>query len=91
MAARNKAWTPDRVRERIQASMLANRLADHAFGKCEMSNTQVTAALGLLKKCVPDLASIEHSGDVTQHFVMELPIAAESTETWSQQSGHALQ
>lgn len=45
------------AREKIRASMLINRLEDHSLGEVEMSSTQVQAALGLLKKCVPDLTA----------------------------------
>jgi hypothetical protein len=38
-------------------------LQDHALGKKEMSATQVTAALGLLRKVVPDLSATTLSGD----------------------------
>jgi len=42
------------------------RLTNHVFGRAEMSRTQVTAALGLLKKSLPDLAAVEnkHRGAV---------------------------
>jgi hypothetical protein len=43
--------------------MLINRLEDHVDGKNDMSSTQVQAALGLLKKAVPDLAAHQLSGD----------------------------
>lgn len=64
------------VRRKIQASQLVNRLTSHALGKLKknrMDATQVAAALGLLKKCVPDLAQVEHSGEVgsTIKFVKE--------------------
>jgi hypothetical protein len=52
MAARNKAWTPAKVRERIQVSMLINRLHDHAFGKCEMTATQVKSACYLVSQAI---------------------------------------
>lgn len=51
------------VRDKIRASQLVNRLEDHALGEVAMSATQVQAALGLLKKCVPDLSSTELSGN----------------------------
>lgn len=51
------------VRKKIQASQLANRLQSHAFGEVEMSTTQVTAARVLLAKTVPDLSSVELTGD----------------------------
>jgi hypothetical protein len=50
------------VRDKIRASQLVNRLEDHVLVETELSATQVSAALGLLKKCVPDLAATEHSG-----------------------------
>lgn len=52
----------DAVRARIRAGGIVKRLEDHVLGKVEMSATQVSAALGLLRKSVPDLASVEHSG-----------------------------
>lgn len=55
-------WSDD-VRSKIGASMILNRLKDHIAGKINLSPTQVRAAEILLKKTLPDLASIEHSGD----------------------------
>jgi hypothetical protein len=62
--ARKRIWTPDIVRQRIQTSMIANRLTDHVLGKCEMSATQVSAALGLLRKTLPDMSAVAHSGSI---------------------------
>lgn len=68
MAARLNPRHQDMVRDKIRASQLVNRLEDHVLGKgkdnkpIELSSTQVAAALGLLKKCVPDLRATEHSG-----------------------------
>jgi hypothetical protein len=59
MAARLNPRHQEMVRDKIRASQLVNRLEDHAFGKVEMSATQVQAALGLLKKCVPDLSAAD--------------------------------
>lgn len=39
------------------------RLENHALGECEMTKTQIAAAGILLRKCVPDLSSVELSGD----------------------------
>jgi hypothetical protein len=50
------------VRSRIRAGGIAKRLECHVLGTVEMSASQVTAALGLLRKVVPDVAAIEHSG-----------------------------
>lgn len=51
-----------RVRARIRAGGIVHRLEQHVLGKVEMSASQVSAALGLLRKCVPDLATVEHTG-----------------------------
>lgn len=64
MAARKlRPKHTDEIRNKIRASQLVNRLENHVFGEVEMNSTQVTAALGLLKKCVPDIQAIQHSGD----------------------------
>jgi len=67
MAARLNLRHQDTVRAKIQASQLINRLQDHVDGKVELTNTQVTAALGLLKKSLPDLQAIEGPGDQGEH------------------------
>lgn len=63
MAARLNPRHQEMVREKIRASQLINRLEDHVLEGKELTATQVTSALGLLKKCVPDLKSIEHTGE----------------------------
>lgn len=50
-------------RLKIANSNILNVLLQHVKGEREMSATQVTAGLGLLKKVFPDLQSIELSGD----------------------------
>ena len=50
-------------RVKIQNSNILNALIEHAEGVREMSSTQVSAGLGLLKKVMPDLQSVQHSGD----------------------------
>lgn len=50
-------------RAKIQNSNLLNALIEHAEGRREMGATQVTAALGLLKKALPDLSAVSISGD----------------------------
>ena len=62
MAARIHLTHPEIVRQRIRTSQLVLRLTNHAHGRVEMSATQVTAALGLLRKSLPDLTAISHSG-----------------------------
>jgi hypothetical protein len=49
-----------------------------------MVATQVRAAEILLKKALPDLSSIEHSGEATQnvHYYAEIPEKCATTEEW---------
>ena len=73
MAARTlRTKHTDEIRNKIRASQLVNRLENHVFGEIEMNSTQVTAALGLLKKCVPDIQAITHSGDENNPLTVAL-------------------
>lgn len=59
MAARLNRMHQEAIREKIRASQLVNRLENHILDDIDMTATQVTAALGLLRKCVPDLKAEE--------------------------------
>ena len=50
-------------RVKIQNSNILNALIEHAEGRREMSSSQVTAGLGLLKKAMPDLQAMTLAGD----------------------------
>ena len=64
MAARiHKIRHDDETRERIRTSQIINRLEGHILGEIELETTQVTAALGLLRKTIPDLTATKISGD----------------------------
>jgi hypothetical protein len=64
VAARGRKLELDKKwRERIRTSMLINRLSNHAAGRIKMEASQVRAAEVLLKKCLPDLSSTEHTGE----------------------------
>jgi hypothetical protein len=45
------------IREKIRASQILNVLEEHILDGRVLSKSQVSAALGLLKKCVPDLTA----------------------------------
>lgn len=70
----------DQIRARIQTSQLINRLTNYALdGKdpktkkpIEMSTAQVAAALGVLRKSLPDLSATEHSGSIATDPLGEL-------------------
>jgi hypothetical protein len=52
----------DEHRVKIQNSNILNALIEHVEGNREMSSTQVSAGLGLLKKVLPDMTYNEHAG-----------------------------
>ena len=73
MAARLNRKHQESIREKIRGSQLVNRLEDHIFGELDLTPTQVNAALGLLRKVVPDLKATEHSGEI------EVPVSGTVT------------
>ena len=76
MAARLNPRNQQSVREKIRATQLVNRLENHALGslKKPMDSTQVTAALGLLKKCVPDISVQTITGDKDKPIVHSIEV-----------------
>jgi hypothetical protein len=51
------------VRAKIQASQLIKALQDHALKGGEFEPTRLRAIEILLKKSLPDLVSVEHTGE----------------------------
>lgn len=49
-------------RDKIRNSNILSALINHVEGKQDMSSTQVTAGLGLLRKVMPDMTVAEISG-----------------------------
>lgn len=52
------------MRQRIQTSHIARRLQNHVLGLLELNATQIRAAEILLRKTIPDLSAVAHSGTV---------------------------
>lgn len=63
MAARIRTKHQDEVRARIQASVLIGLLESHAMGEIELSASRIRAIELLLKKTIPDLQSVELTGN----------------------------
>jgi hypothetical protein len=74
MAARLRARHQDEIRTKIQASQLINVLQNHALGtdETEMTATRMKAIELLLKKSVPDLSSIELTGDADAPLMIQV-------------------
>ena len=52
----------DEHRVKIQNSNILNALIEHVDGKREMSATQVSAGVALLRKVLPDLSAVTLEG-----------------------------
>lgn len=63
MAARKHLAHDQKTREKIRTSQLINRLEKSAFGEIELTPQQIKSIEILLKKALPDLASIQIAGD----------------------------
>lgn len=50
-------------RTKIQNSQILKYLIEHAEGRRDMTATQVTVGLGLLRKIMPDLAATADTGE----------------------------
>ena len=59
------------AREKIRTTQIVKRLQGHIDGDIEMVPSQVTAALGLLRKSIPDLAAVTHQGDADNPVKIE--------------------
>lgn len=94
MAARKLTAQSALVRERIRTTQLLNRLQNYLLGKkdrrtkreLDLKPHQVAGILGLLRKVVPDLQSIEHLGEIE---VKHQQVAADplTPEQWEEKFG----
>ena len=76
MAARLNNRHSDMVRAKIQASQLINVLQNHALNADgeELSASRLKAIEILLRKSVPDLQSIQHSGDSENPILQKIEL-----------------
>lgn len=65
----------DDVRKKIQAGELIKLLMDQAHGKKELTPARMKAIEILLRKSLPDLSSIELSGDGDNPLPVNLTVA----------------
>lgn len=61
-------------RAKIKNSNILNALIEHVEGRREMSSSQVSAGLGLLKKVMPDLTHAEHANDPENPMPSSIPV-----------------
>ena len=62
------------VRQKIQASVLIDKLQKCVDGDLKMDRNQLTAAIALLDRSVPKLQQIQHSGDETNPLLQRIEL-----------------
>lgn len=72
-------------RASIRIGLIRNRLMKHFLGEIELSQTQLKAAEILINKTLPNMASVEHTGEVTHNYVARVPQQMPEANEWAQQ------
>ena len=60
------------IRDKINAGILVERLTEFALGQLELTSQQMKAIEILLKKSVPDLTSVEMTGDADAPVLLKV-------------------
>ena len=81
---KRNAMNIEEARQKIRTTQLVNRLTNHVLGKVKMAPTQVSAALGLLRKTLPDMQATELSGEVKHAAISDKPMAEDD---WAEKYG----
>ena len=68
----------DEHRVKIQNSNILNALIEHVSGTRDMSSSQVTAGIALMKKVLPDLSAVEMSGDAENPLAIHVTIGGDA-------------
>ena len=74
MAARLNPRHTEMVRQKIQASVLIDKLQKCVNGDLKMDRNQLTAAIALLDRSVPKLQQIQHSGDENNPLLQRIEL-----------------
>lgn len=83
MPARVKKIRHDEnTRTKIKVGNIITRLHGLIAGTVDMPPHAVSAALGLLKKVLPDVTSVEISKEVTVSYIARMPQKQTTMEQW---------
>ncbi len=83
----NKIRHDENTRAKIQAAKIIGRLQGLINGTIEMPPHAVTAALGLLRKVLPDVNSVEINHEISISKVIRTPTISNDTASWLEQHG----
>lgn len=88
MAARvTKIRHDENTRQKIRVAKYLNILDEAAEGKRKLENNQVKAIEILLAKSLPNLQSVEISGEISTSKVIRTPQVATTNAAWLEQHG----
>jgi hypothetical protein len=87
----NKIRHDENTREKIKAAHIINRLQAFFFGTndpvtkqlVKLDMAQVNVGLALLKKSLPDLTSVEISGEISTSKVIRAPAVSATVSDWA--------
>jgi nitrogen-specific signal transduction histidine kinase len=73
MAARtNKIWHDESTRLKIKVGVIIDRLQRHIRGEIDMPNSAINAAAILLRKALPDIQQVTHTGHVDHDHAVRM-------------------
>ena len=78
----NKIRHDENTRLKIKVGNIITCLQKHLFEASKLSPTQLKAAEILLRKALPDLTSVEHSGEIVTSKVIRAPELSDTNEEW---------
>jgi hypothetical protein len=81
----NKIRHDENTRAKIKVGNIITYLQSHIRGEKELSATQLKACEILLRKALPDLTSVEVSGEISTTKVIRAPSIESDTDTWANQ------
>lgn len=87
----NKIRHDENTRLKIKANNIIARLNKLIAGEIKMESHAVSAALGLLKKVLPDLSAVEHSGEVSTTYVVQSDLPMKTIDEWAKDNLPRLQ
>lgn len=95
----NKIRHDENTRLKIQASNIVNRLQAFFFGHkdprtdevVKLDSTQVAVGLALLKKILPDMSLVEHTGEISTTYVVQSDLPIKNIDEWAKNNIPRLQ
>ncbi len=69
-------------RDKIAKSNIVNRFIKASLGEITVDSVQAGLLIAAVRKIVPDLAAVEHTGEVQQTYVAMMPSSVADLQEW---------